>query len=44
MITPRTIQQRPAYGRPTLPFPKADGEFGGWGPRLVASPIATNSR
>ncbi len=42
MIRPRTIEQRPTIGRPTLPFPKADGEFGGWGPRLVGSNIATN--
>ncbi len=37
MIQPRTIDHRPGDNRPTLPFPKADGEFGGWGPRLVSS-------
>jgi hypothetical protein len=33
MIKPRTIDS-PNPARPTLPQPKADREFGGWGPRL----------
>jgi hypothetical protein len=34
MIKPRTIQFEPGNERPTLPFPKTDRDFGGWGPRL----------
>lgn len=35
MITPRTIQQQSNPERPTFRFPKADGDFTGWGPRLI---------
>jgi hypothetical protein len=35
MINPRTIDKAPNSTRPTLPQPKADRAFGGWGPRLL---------
>jgi hypothetical protein len=35
MIKPRTMEKSPDASRPTLPQPKSDREFGGWGPRLT---------
>lgn len=35
MINPRTIDKAANPARPTLPQPKTDREFGGWGPRLL---------
>jgi len=34
MIHPRTIDKRNDTERPTLPTPKSDSSFNGWGPRL----------
>lgn len=33
MIKPRTAERDPD-ARPTVPQPKAEANFGGWGPRL----------
>lgn len=37
MITPRTILHRPTTERPAFRFPKADGDFAGWGPKLMTT-------
>ena len=34
MIHPRSIERKPDPARPTLPQPKADPNFAGWGPRI----------
>jgi hypothetical protein len=34
MIKPRTIDKAADPLRPTLPQPKSESEFAGWGPRL----------
>ncbi len=35
MITPRTLDKTLDRTRPTLPQPKTQDSFGGWGPRLL---------
>ena len=35
MIKPRTIEKSSESMRPTVPQPKTDSAFGGWGPRLL---------
>jgi hypothetical protein len=34
MIKPRTSDPASDAARPTVPQPKTDRDFGGWGPRL----------
>jgi len=34
LIKPRTIERRDDTARPTIPSPRSDGDFAGWGPRL----------